>query len=253
MFDATNSKYQATAEFKPDKTSTWAFPPQNDGWVHAHNALRGELSDIKDVIESIEKRARPLHGWEVIALKKVLSAHFEHIHSHHSNEDDLFVPELRKRINFPEKLVEDHVGLVKKLEELENIMRSLQAGDRLENSDLLQEWIIYQEMMLPHLKEEEDIGLPLMRAYYTQKDITPLIHKLVANSPKIESGSFVYYMGPDRLRNEFMKQEGIPRFVWYIDFKVKYNYFLKEFVENANALKSGIEPVSPKPWYRFLF
>jgi hypothetical protein len=77
---------------------------------------------------------------------------------------------------------------VKKPDELENIMKSLQAGDRLENTDLLQEWIIDQEIMLPHLKEEEDIGLPLMRAYFTQKDITPIFQKLVTNSPKIELG-----------------------------------------------------------------
>jgi hypothetical protein len=41
--------------------------------------------------------------------------------------------------------------------------------------------------MLPHLKEEEEVGLPLLRAYFTQEDILPIIKKLVANETKLET------------------------------------------------------------------
>jgi hemerythrin-like domain-containing protein len=251
MCDTTDKKYQASAEFKPDKESTWTFPSQHDGWVHAHNALRGELTAVREALVAVENRRIPLEEWEINALKRVTSAHFEHIHAHHSNEDDLFVPELRKRINFPEKLVTDHIGLVEKLEELENIINNIKVGDLLHDSNLLQQWITYQEMMLPHLKEEEDIGLPLMRAYYTPKDIAPIVQKLVAKSPTIEIGSMIYFMGVDRCRNEFMKQEGIPGFVWYVDFKFKYKYFVKEFVHNVDALRSGVKTIAEKAWWRF--
>jgi hemerythrin-like domain-containing protein len=254
MINASDKVYQATPTYLPDKESTWSFPAYKDGWVHAHNALRGEMTDIKDTLIAIEGRNQPLVEWELVSLHKLLKSHFIHIHSHHSSEDDLLVPELRKRINFPNKLVDDHVGLVKKLEELESILDSLKVGDHLQNSDLLLHWIIYQEMMLPHLQEEEDIGLPLMRAYFTQKDIAPLIQKLAAHGPKCEMGSFIHYMGgPQPFRTEFMKQEGIPGFVWYIDFYFKYKYFMTEFIESTDALKLGIQPPSqPKPWYRLL-
>jgi hypothetical protein len=58
-------------------------------------------------------------------------------------------------------------------------------------------------------------------------------------------------MGQERLRNEFMKQEKIPGFVWYIAFRSKYKYFVTEFIQNLSSLTTGIEP--PKPWYQSLF
>jgi hemerythrin-like domain-containing protein len=251
MFDATDKKYQVSAQYEADKESTWKYPAQNDGWVHAHNALRGELSMIREVLVTMEQRSNPLEEWEILSVKCIMKAHFEHIHSHHTIEDEKFVPELRKRIQFPEKLVTDHIGLVKKLEELENIIKNMQCGIQLESTHLLQHWIEYHDMMLPHLQEEEDVGLPLLRAYFTPHDINPIVQKVMANCPKIELGSFIYFMGVDRCRNEFMKQEGIPSFVWYIDFNFKYKYFVKEFVHHAEALKLGRPPIASKPWWRF--
>jgi hypothetical protein len=32
-FDATDLKYQVSEDFKPDKTSTWDFPVEKDGWM----------------------------------------------------------------------------------------------------------------------------------------------------------------------------------------------------------------------------
>jgi hemerythrin-like domain-containing protein len=248
MFNATDKVYQETPMYLPDKESTWSYPACKDCWVHAHNALRGEMTDIKDTLIAIEGRNQPLVEWELVALRKLIKSHFMHKHSHHSKEDHLFIPELQKRIKLPSKLVDDHLGLVKEFEKLESILSSLKVGDHLQPSELLQHWSIYQEMMLPHLQEEEDIGLPLMRAYFTQMDITPLIQKLMAHGPKCEMGSFIHYMGgPEPFRAEFMKQEGMPGYAWYVDFHAKYKYFMTEFIQNADALKNGIQP--SKPWY----
>jgi len=97
-------------------------------------------------------------------------------------------------------------------------------------------------MMLPHLKDEEDVGLTLYRAYFTPKDAAPIIQKIVAHSAPHEIGSLIYNQGPEVFREKFMKQEGIPSFVWYIDFKAKYKEFIKVFVNNVEALKTGEEP-----------
>ena len=37
--------------------------------------------------------------------------------------------------------------------------------------DLLNLWNTYIEIMLPHLLEEEQIGLPLVMAYFTPKEV----------------------------------------------------------------------------------
>jgi hypothetical protein len=39
-FDATDLKYQVSEDYKPDKTSTWKFPEEKDGWVLGKYAQR---------------------------------------------------------------------------------------------------------------------------------------------------------------------------------------------------------------------
>jgi len=116
----------------------------------------------------------------------------------------------------------------------------LKPGDRID--ELAKEWTAYEATMLPHLQEEEDVALPLLRAYFTPQEFMVIVQKLVANGPKIEMGSFIHSIGVDEFPNGFMKQEGIPFFVWYVDFKAKYNHFLEIFVKNIDALKEGVEP-----------
>ena len=115
--------------------------------------------------------------------------------------------------------------------------------------DILNEWIEYESMMQHHLQEEEDIGLPLLRAYMTPKEVAPIIQKIMAKSPPIETGSTIHFMGVERWRKEFMPQEGIPFFVWYLVFRGKYRTFLKIYWLHIEALKSGVEP---KTSYRCL-
>jgi hemerythrin-like domain-containing protein len=261
MFDATDLRYQVSDKFKPDKESTWTFPMNNDGWMHAHDSIRGEMKDIQQMLIAIKERKVPLKDWEVKALTCVFSAHFIHIHAHHSNEEIFVMPELQKRIKIPDKLEDDHVELMKKINELESIMNSIKVNDFLDDSMLVQKFSEYHSTMLLHLKEEEFVCLPLMRAYFTHKEMTQVIQKFMPKSPKVETGSFVYYyigqtkndVGPYGIRNDFCPQEGIPSFVWYIDFQPKYKYFVKEFINNVHALQTGIEPKQSTPWYCRLF
>jgi len=49
-------------------------------------------------------------------------------------------------------------------------------------------------------------------------------------------------VGCDRFRKEFMVQEGIHFFVWYLQFMWMYRAFCCEFKAPIEALKSGKEP-----------
>jgi Hemerythrin HHE cation binding domain len=256
MFDVNDKIYCANDSFRPDKESTWSYPPEQDGWFHAHNAIRGELSDIHEALETIEKRGHLLNDWEVLSIQRVTKEHFDHIHSHHTNEDRIFMTELSNRINFPKKISEDHVELMNKINELELVLMNLKANKFLKESGLLYLWTEYESYMCEHLREEEAIGLPLMRAYYRPEEIAPIIQKLIKHSPKVELGSFIHYMGPNRFRTEFMKQEHIPVFVWYIEFNAKHKYFDQAFVSHVKALKLGDKNVimdTPESWWTYFF
>jgi hypothetical protein len=104
MFDPTSIQYQISKQYVPNKESTWPYPAQEDGWFHAHNALRGQMQMIHDALQTIQSRHQPLLDWEVKALVQAFDHHYEFIHTHHSNEDDISTPELLKRFQYPEKV-----------------------------------------------------------------------------------------------------------------------------------------------------
>jgi len=70
----------------------------------------------------------------------------------------------------------------------------------------------------------------------------PIIQKLISQSPPTDIGSFVYFLGVKTVCTEFMPQNYIPGFLWWLVFKLKYQLFLKVFVMPIEALKAGIEP-----------
>ena len=101
--DPLDLKWQADTTYAPDKEITWTHPAETDGWMHAHNAIRGELADIKMALTKCEERG-DLPEWAVVAIQQVWKNHSEHVHAHHKNEDELFVPFLDTRIKLPEKV-----------------------------------------------------------------------------------------------------------------------------------------------------
>jgi Hemerythrin HHE cation binding domain len=103
-FDPTDVAYQVDDKYKPDKESTWHFPAEKDGWVVAHDSLRNEMTMIREAFEAIKERNQPLNAWEIKAITTVVLGHVEHVHCHHTNEDDIFVPEIKKRFNYPKKV-----------------------------------------------------------------------------------------------------------------------------------------------------
>ena len=241
-FDPTDKKYQKLSECPPDKEVLRKFPPEREGWVVAHNSIRGEIKDLKECLE-IQKNRGPLKEWEAVAFRKVFAAHVETVLAHHHNEDEIFVPEVSKRFHYPEKLSSDHKGLIELLTTMEKEAKDVKEGKTVDG--LLKSFLEYEKYMLPHLKEEEDIGLPLYRAYFTPKESADIEQKILAQAPIYELGSFIFYHTAERFRNEFMPENGIPFFVWYLAFNGHYKKFVGDIVVNFEALKSG-EPPQPK-------
>ena len=102
-FDPTSPEYQVSPDFPPDKTKTWEYPPEEDAWTLVHNAIRGELNDIKEAIDVLRTRDT-VEPWMMTSLLSMCNVHSIHIHSHHENEDDILAPELNKRFKYPEKV-----------------------------------------------------------------------------------------------------------------------------------------------------
>jgi len=241
----TDSKWQDDPKFKPDKGSTWNSPIKEDGWVHAHNSLRGEIKDIFHCLQSVSNKfPDDIPSWTTESIKTMWSLHKEHIISHHDNEDKILTPFMKKRIKLPEKLESDHsiiITLIDAVTTAANNVNELGSFHRITSA-----FDSYAAALLPHLLEEERISLPLLRAYFSPHEVKPQIMKIMKNNTGIDTGSFVHYMTEEKIRNGFMKQESIPFFVWHLVFKTKHNFFLKNMKIQFDALQSGTPPAVEK-------
>lgn len=236
--DVTHPRYRANVSL-PDKTHLWAHPMEEDGWVHAHNALRGEIDVMRDILQALGRRS--LKAWEVSSLQSWWTGHEIHVHDHHANEDLKFSPYMATRINLPAKLTTDHMPLVEMLDALGARINRLREGDSA--VELRREWTRYERLMKPHLREEEQIALPLLRAYFTPAEVGKLVESILGESPQVSLGSFLYFMGGTREAcAKFMENEGIPFFVWYIAFKGHIQVYQDQMVRHADALRSGTPP-----------
>lgn len=242
--DVTDLRYQADPAYLPDKTHLWKAPAEHDGWVHAHNAIRYEIGELKRVIEALGSTA--LVEWQVTSVQAWWACHETHVHEHHSNEDDYLNPVLRKRINYPEKLEADHVELVAAMDAIGAAVRALGPGATL--TRLYPLWLRYESLMLPHLFEEEQVGLPLARAYFTPQEIEKVTSQFLKTGDPVALGSFVHVMGHKAEARQFMKENGIPGFVWHIPGKgfksLRTLYRTKQQV-HIDSLLAG-EPVAAK-------
>lgn len=264
-FNPTDLEYQAKKEFPPDKESLWNFPPDNDGWMHAHNMIRAELKLFEECLEAVIDRtpknnsadngtSKILQMWEIKAFQTVFDAHFDFVWEHHTNEDEILTPKFKERIVYPPKLTDDHEEIVRALKNLKERVHSLKEGDDIKASldPLLKEWTAYGSNMKEHLKEEEVIGLPLMRAYFQPDEYKKLTEEIIKRDSYLSLGGLIYHMGADRFRNEFMKQEGIPFFVWHVYFRGAYIKYPNDIISFTEALKEGDESRIPSKFRFFL-
>ncbi len=230
-------KYQANPDFLPDKTETWKISHKDSGWVLSHNAIRAEINSMEKVLS---KLIEPLEKWQIDCIQKWWEGHYIHVKEHHSNEDDIFNPFLRTRINYPEKLETDHQGIIEIMKKINNIITSIKKGEHV--NELRELWNEYKKIMFPHLEEEEEIGLPLSMAYFTHKEVSEKTAQFIKNGDKRSLGSFVHWLGGKDKCKEFQKNECIPWFVWYIPntgFKALRNHYRKTMVSHIDSLIQG--------------
>jgi len=242
--DTSDLRFQADPKYMPDKAALWKTDESHDGWVHAHNAIRFEIGELKRVLTALEMRT--LAEWQVAAVQTWWANHETHVHEHHSNEDDVFNPFVRTRVIYPEKLEADHLELVAAMEAVGTHVRSLAAGSTL--GRLLALWLVYEELMLPHLYEEEQVGLPLVRAYFTPKEVEKVVSSFMQKGDPVSIGSFVHVMGHKKDAKAFMRENAIPPFVWHVPgkgFKALRTLYRTKQQVHIDSLLAG-EPVRSK-------
>lgn len=237
--------YQLDANHSPDKESSWKYPKESDRWFLIHVALRAEIDALQDAFAKVIERSE-VPDWMLPYIQTCWSNHEASVRDHCAREDSELIPFLSSRIDFSkdDETQQEHEELTKQWDNLSKLVKGLSSSnDKVKTlkdvNDCLED---YKALFLRHTDHEEQVGLVLMRAYFTMDEMGPLSRKLQEEAPDFSTGALIYFMGEERFRNEFMKHNGIPFFVWHVGFKKYLQKYRTEMEEPLEALKSGEEP-----------
>ena len=95
--------YQVDPTFPPNKELSWPYPSDHDGMVLTNNSIRGELSCLKQALDSMVHRETFL-DWEILAIQRMWNSHFTHMNDVRCKEDEKVKPILTKRFRMPESV-----------------------------------------------------------------------------------------------------------------------------------------------------
>lgn len=88
---------------------------------------------------------------------------------------------MKGRFAYPPKQEDDHTMIITNIHSLEKRIKVFKPEDGAEGlRAIIHAFEVYEKSLLPHLIEEEKVGLLLMRAYFTQDEIRPVIAKILS-------------------------------------------------------------------------
>jgi hypothetical protein len=238
IIDTSDLKYQADKNYNPTKDFLWIHSIEKDGWVLAHNAIRYELDSMHLALSKLKNKN--LEFWQIFCLQEWWEGHSKHINEHHKNEDEIFNPFIKTRIIYPIKLESDHLKLSEIMIQINHKIKELSKDDNI--NEILDIWEIYQSFMISHLREEELIGLPLVRAYFTPLEVFECTNQFIKKGDPRSLGSFIHCLGSKKNTFEFMKNHQIPSFVWYIPrngFKALRSIYREKMVSKLDSIIAG--------------
>ena len=109
-----------------------------------------------------------MQDWQIDALKTYWKGHFQIVHTHHGHEENLFNPMLKERVELPAKLEKDHEQILKLMNKVDDEVAKISSGAGSTLQPVLKAFDKYAPDMKNHLTEEENICVPLMRAYFEE-------------------------------------------------------------------------------------
>ena len=220
-----------------DKAALWTYPETSDGWYRIHNTIKAEMAKFSAGIEACKS---PLEAWQGDALQAYWKGNCALVNAHHQHEDDMFTPMLKEKVNYPEKLEADHDALLKLAADVDAAVGALAAGG--DTAAVVAAYESYRKTMEAHLKEEEEICVPLMRAYFEPKYVAEKVQVIMQAMDKTVMGSFVHHQGSKKEFQVFAAQESIPFFVWYLDSKACRAKYRAAMETKIQALLTGVAP-----------
>ena len=159
------------------------------------------MKNVLDKLKSIEP-------WQIQSIQAWWKGHEAHMKFHCKNENKYLHPVMSKRFDFPSKMQKDHDDINEHLDEISLIIRNLKpSSNEQQLHHLLMAWEMYVDTVTQHFQEEESQSIVSTRKTFECKEWAPIIKSFFDNGAKEEFGSFIYAMGEDTFRKDFMRKE----------------------------------------------
>mmetsp|Transcript_1063 Transcript_1063/g.1490 ORF Transcript_1063/g.1490 Transcript_1063/m.1490 type:complete len:173 (-) Transcript_1063:40-558(-) len=164
---------------------------------------------------------------------------------HCENENKYLHPAMSDRFDFPsQKLKKDHDDINEHLHKLSSIIRDLKPSGGNEEKQqqlqhLLEAWEKYMDTVIRHFREEEAESVISTRKAFECTEWGPIIKSFFDNGAKEEFGSFIYAMGEDTFRKDFMRKRKIPGFVWALAFRKNLKYYKTSMAKHMDDLQTN--------------
>ncbi|KAL4443791.1 hypothetical protein ABPG75_011528 [Micractinium tetrahymenae] len=201
----------------------WRVPPEQDGWVLSHDALRLDLADLQRLLDALAAQAaagRPLQRAQVEAAAAAWR-YFEHMLGvHHDTEEELYFPLLRTRFEVPQKQSADHRRILGLMQECDAKITAVQgvraAADAAVQMEALRaSFSQLRQLCEQHFREEEAETLPLIRAHFAPAEVTPTAKKIAKAYALLDMGNYLRPMTPAQ-RTAWMSRVGMPFFIQWL-------------------------------------
>jgi len=181
--------------------------------------------------ESIEQ-------WEIDGLKKWWKRVTDNVVLHHRQEEQLVFPKLKERITFPPKVSADHVYLLKLMGKAAAIFDGLESTTTAEDCLAVVDEI--EEVMLPHMIEEEETVLPGMMEKFTPDEVIAIESDMSKEFDWCDMPHFYRPFGNDldKKRQHAQRSFGKPGFVFasfveqdFVRYEEEYGTLLQELLQ----------------------
>jgi hypothetical protein len=165
---------------------------QTDQWYESsllipHEMLRHSLLEINYILST--GQIKPDEPWKLVNFFHWYKVRFVRIvHEHHDAEEKIFFPVLKKRVTIPDKTAADHKTLMKLLDDISQIAKDFKADGGSDTNYaaaiktiplLTKKWDDLVTMMLPHLAEEEEQMITIIKDAFKKEEIDALVDKII--------------------------------------------------------------------------
>ncbi|EEH51662.1 uncharacterized protein MICPUCDRAFT_49115 [Micromonas pusilla CCMP1545] len=228
-----------------DKTSEWWLARDQDVFVLMHNALRGEVTKLESVLFTLGDKT--LKEWEIQAIRDHWTGHYESLKEHFKIEDEIMHPFVKTRVDIlGDAFRESHEELAELAHAVDRTINNHTWATAKELSPSLH---AYRTALWPHFIEEENIVIPLTRAYFTQKEVgdafgTVLRTKKSSAARRLVLGSIVHHLaGGKEGTMTFLARCGFERFAWYQGWRKLRAHYRARMESKLESLLQGEELV----------